>query len=136
MANHWQHLMSAKAVSLLSDFERVHLGCVLVYNNRAISSGFNSVKSSPLQMKYNKYRKLHGQKIDHLLHSETMAVQRISHFDIDYSKTICYTYRQGKDGRPMMARPCPSCMRMLQDLGIKKICYSTESIEGYCIERI
>lgn len=136
MANHLRHLAEARAVSLLSDFDRVHIGCVLVYNNRVVSAGHNSNKSHTLQMKYNKYRRLYGDKIIHALHAETMAVQKITHFDVDYRKVVCYNYREGKDGRPMLSRPCPSCMRMLQDLGIRKIVYSTNNENGFCEERI
>jgi len=136
MANHLRHLREARAVSLLSDFEKVHIGCVLVYNNRVIAAGHNSNKSHTIQMKYNKYRSLRGHKIEHKIHAETMAMQKLAHFDIDYRKVVCYNYREGKDGRPMLSRPCPSCMRMLQDLGIRKVIYSTETEVGWCEERI
>lgn len=136
MANIRKFLAMSQAVSFASDFEKVHIGCVLVYNNRVISAGYNSDKSHPLQDKYNRYRNLNGSRIMAKLHAETMAVQKLSHMDIDWKKVVAYNWREGKDGRPMLSRPCPSCMRMLQDLGIRKIVYSTENEIGFCEERI
>lgn len=136
MANHLRHLREARAVSLLSDFDRVHLGCVIVYNGRTIAAGCNNRKSSPMQAKYNQHRTLWGSSISHLLHAETAAVITVRHRDIDWRKCIVYTYREGKNGKPMLSRPCPACMAMLQELGVRKIVYSNDVESGWCEERI
>ena len=52
--------------------------------------------------------------------------------DIDFSKVEIYTHRRRANGSLSMARPCPSCMALIKDLGIKKIWYTTE--DGYACE--
>ena len=48
---------AAKAVSKMSDFPRIHIGCVATYgNHRIISSGCNSTKTHPVQKRLNKER--------------------------------------------------------------------------------
>lgn len=129
-------LLMAKTVSLESKFSKFHIGCVIVYNGRVIASGYNSNKSHTQQMNYNKHRHLNGNKIIHKLHAETAAVITIRHRDIDWRKCIVYTYREGKNGKPMLSRPCPACMAMLQELGVRKIVYSNDVESGWCEERI
>lgn len=46
----------AKRVSELSDYKRIHIGCVAVYGNKVISTGFNSNRTHPLQAKLNRFR--------------------------------------------------------------------------------
>ena len=49
---------SARRAAENSTFEGFHLGCVMAYKGRIISSGWNSKKTHPVQKKYNrKYRK-------------------------------------------------------------------------------
>ena len=40
--------------------------------------------------------------------------------DIDFHNLKLFVYRELKDGSIAMARPCPSCMALIKDLGIKK----------------
>ena len=40
---------------------------------------------------------------------------------------------QYQDGTTALARPCKACAQAIREMGIKKICYSTEN--GYCEER-
>ena len=44
--------------------------------------------------------------------------------DIDFHNLKLFVYRELKDGSIAMARPCPSCMALIKDLGIKKIYYN------------
>ena len=43
----------AKEISCLSDYNRIHIGCVAVYKNHVLAVGYNTNKTHPLQMKYN-----------------------------------------------------------------------------------
>lgn len=124
---------AAKAVSEMSSFDRVHIGCVVTYgNHRIISSATNSNKTHPLQKKLNKERF----DIDshHSLHAEVSALLPLMKENIDFSKVEIYTHRNFKDGRYAMARPCPSCMKLIRQLGIKKIWFTTE--DGYACEYV
>lgn len=123
----------ARNMSLMSDFSRSHTGCVVVYKNKIIGTGFNCSKTHPLQRKYNKYR--YTEDTPHTLHAEVHALcQIIGNKDINWGKVHVYLYREHKDGIRAYTRPCKSCMQLLKDTGIKNIHYTTE--DGYAYEEI
>ena len=124
---------AAKAVSESSEFPKVHIGCVITEgNHRIISSGCNSTKTHPLQKQLNRERF----EVDsvHSLHAEVSALLPLMKEDIDFSKVEVYTHRNYANGKIAMARPCPSCMKLIKDLGIKKIHYTTG--DGYACEYV
>lgn len=124
---------AAKAVSESSEFPKVHIGCVITEgNHRIISSGCNSTKTHPLQKQLNRERF----EVDsvHSLHAEVSALLPLMKEDIDFSKVEVYTHRNYANGKIAMARPCPSCMKLIKDLGIKKIHYTTA--DGYACEYV
>ena len=124
---------AAKAVSESSEFPKVHIGCVITEgNHRIISSGCNSTKTHPLQKQLNRERF----EVDsvHSLHAEVSALLPLMKEDIDFSKVEVYAHRNYANGKIAMARPCPSCMKLIKDLGIKKIHYTTA--DGYACEYV
>ena len=58
---------------------------------------------------------------------------KIRYLDINFSEIEIYVYRETKGGRKALAKPCAACTKALRDLGIKKVCYTTN--DGYCEER-
>lgn len=122
-------------MSQCSDYKKTHLGCVAVYKGNIIGMGCNLEKTHPVQRYYNKYR-YHSQKayFQPKLHAEINCLNSIRHQNINFSKVKIYVYRQRKDQDYGMARPCPSCMAAIKDLGIKDIYYSTN--DGFAYERI
>lgn len=123
----------AKAVSKLSDFKRIHIGCVIVYGKHIIATGQNTNKTHPMQKEYNKYR-FHGDCIGNgKLHAEMMAMLSLPK-GIDTRKLVLYTYRENRFGEMRMSRPCPSCMTKIKELGIKTIHYTSD--DGFCTEKL
>ena len=125
----------AKNASTLSDEprKRHRVGCVVVDKKRVISSGYSSMKTSPLQKKYNRER--FTADTPHTLHAETHALKHfVNNHTVDMSKVSVYIYRELSDGSTGMARPCPSCMKLIRDLGIKHIYYTTP--DGYAEEKL
>ena len=47
----------ASQVAEISDFAKINIGCVAVYQGTIIGVGFNTNKTHPMQKKYNRYRK-------------------------------------------------------------------------------
>lgn len=129
---HKSFFESAKAVSKMSDFKRVHIGCIVTDGHRIISSGFNTNKTHPVQKRLNKER--FDEDTRHTLHSEVAALIPIMKEDIDFNKVEVFTYREYINGGMAMSRPCPSCMRLIKELGIKKIWYTTP--DGYAFETL
>jgi deoxycytidylate deaminase len=124
---------TARSVSQLSDFPRVKVGAVAVYKHHIISSGCNTRKTDPLQKKYNMYR--FSEETPHCAHAELVCLKPlIDHHDIDFKHVDLYVYRADKQGVPLLARPCPSCMQLIKDLGIRNIYYTNNN--GFSHENI
>ena len=131
----------ARKMASESDFERFHVGCVIVYKGRVIGQGVNSNKTDPKQKKYNRYRNFSYSKepIKHSLHAEIAALKSVPYpikESIDWKKAAIYIYRicAGRELGQGMARPCPACMEAMRDMGIQSIYYTTT--DGFSYERI
>lgn len=130
----------AKQASMESTYRGSHnfspaIGAVAVYKGSIVATACNSNKTSPLQAKYNVYRFRDANTLDKA-HCETILVQKLRWkfgVSLDWTKVHIYLYREYKDGRLGPSRPCPSCMAMLRELGIKKIYYTTE--DGFVEEK-
>ena len=123
----------AKKTAMISDFSRTHIGCIAVYQGNIIGIGCNTNKTHPYQKYYNRYRE-YSEILPAKLHAEINCLNQIRHLDINFSKVKLYIYRIRKDQPFGMARPCPSCMAAIKDLGIKNIYYTTN--DGYSYERL
>ncbi len=122
----------AKSVSELSDFPRIKIGAVVVNKHRVISSGRNSyVRRHPIQTIYDKER-FDGPSRG-CLHAEIDALIPLLH-KVDLSRASMYIYRECKNGSLGLCRPCAACMKIIKDVGIKKIYYTT--YDGYAEEHI
>ena len=129
----YQHFSKARQIASISDFKKIHIGCVAVYQGQVIGLGCNANKTHPMQKFYNRYR----QQPDNLLpklHAEISCLNQIKHLNINFTKVKLYIYRIRKDQPYGMARPCPSCMAAIKDLGIKNVYYTTDA--GYAYEKI
>lgn len=120
--NHYLGL--AKNASEFSDFPQHKLGAVLIEKNRVVSVGFNSKKENPIQKHLNKLRGYDVEKAHNSLHAEVYTLLKAKDLDIDWNKTSLFIYRQHKDGRKALAKPCAACSQMIKQLGIKNIYYT------------
>lgn len=119
--NKWFDL--ARLESLKTNF-RSRVGAVLVRKGRAVAVGRNKPhKTHPILRKYDPYKTLHAE-IDACIGTNR---------DLIIGSDI-YVYRELKDGTLAMARPCEMCRQVLEDLGIKRVFYTTE--KGYEIFKI
>lgn len=103
--------------------------------NKVIAVGYNQLKTSPVQKKYNKYRM--GEFPPHVhndtLHAEIDALNKGSYLNVDWKDVIIYVGRADKAGNPRLAKPCPACLEAIKERGIKRIYYTTNE-NGYgCI---
>lgn len=124
----------AKEVSVQSDFGKHKLGAVAIYHGSLLATGYNSCKTSPVQKRYNKERdyKVEAEyKNTNCVHAECSCLSKLRYLDIDFSKVKLYVYRQHKNGVKALARPCPACRKMIKDMGIKEVWYTTEDGFGY-----
>lgn len=98
-----------------------------MYKNHILAVGYNTNKTHPIQKKYNKYRKLIYGNTEPIakLHAEVSCLMQIKDMDIDFGKVELYIYREDRNKNLAISRPCGACMKMIDDLGIKKIHYTT-----------
>ena len=130
----------ARKSSLKADYtgcSKVKIGCIVVYKGTILAKGCNSDKTHTFQARYNKWRYSEDENKRYLpakIHAEADCLNKIKYLDIDFSKVHVYTYRETKNGKMALARPCPSCMAAIKQLGIKNIHYTTDC--GFAAERI
>ena len=131
-----RYFSKAKQAAKISDFKKVHVGCVAVYQGSIIGVGCNTNKTHPMQKYYNRYRDLwnDNETIIPKLHAEINCLNSIRHMDINFSKVKLYNYRCRHNQQYGLSRPCPSCMAAIKDLGIKNIYYTTN--DGFAYERL
>ena len=129
----YKYFDKAHQAATISDYYKTHVGCVAVYQGQIVGLGCNCNKTHPIQYYYNRYRK----QLDTMLpklHAEISCINQIKHLEINFSKVKLYVYRIRKDQPFGLARPCPSCMAAIKDLGIKHIYYTTN--DGFAYEQI
>lgn len=113
----------AKAVAQTSSFHGTHVGCCIVYKNTVVSVAANCEKTHPLQVTYNKYRDFDPMKSAGKLHAEIHALSFLMNKNINWQKTSIFVYRETKEGKPVVSRPCKSCGQLIRDLGIPFVYY-------------
>lgn len=129
----YKYFDKARQVAHISDYNKCHIGCVAVYQGQIIGLGCNCNKTHPTQKFYNKYRKSSDDLLPKL-HAEISCINQIKNLEITFSKVKLYIYRIRKDRPCGLARPCPSCMAAINDLGIKHIYYTSNN--GYAYEKL
>ena len=129
----YRYFKKARQIANISDYKKQHVGCVAVYQGQVIGLGCNCNKTHPMQKFYNKYRMPSDYMLPKL-HAEISCINQIKHLDINFSKVKLYIYRIRKDQPFGLARPCPSCMAAIRDLGIRDIYYTTN--DGYVYEKL
>lgn len=131
----YKYFIKAKNVASISDYKKIHVGCVAVYHGNIIGIGFNTNKTHPFQQYYNKYRKNNRQtELLPKLHAEINCLNSIRNLNINFAKVKLYIYRIRRDQPYGMSRPCPSCMMAIKDIGIKHIFYTSDN--GYVYEQL
>lgn len=113
----WDEYFMAQAqlISTRSTCDRAYVGCVLVRDNRIITSGYNgSISGSP-----------HCSEVGHLMHEG--GCKRTVHAEMN---AILECAKEGIPTKGATAYvthyPCPNCMRELNQAGIKEVVYLKE----------
>ena len=107
---------------------REKFAAAVVYRNRIVSIGINSMKSHPMQAKFSKN--------EHaiFLHAEVAAIKNaLREIDVDdFSKCDIYITRVKKEA-PFtkkfvwgLAKPCIGCERAIAEFGLKRTIYTCD----------
>ena len=108
---------------------REKFAAAVVYRNRIISIGMNSMKSHPMAAKYGKN--------EHaiFLHAEVAAIKNaLREINVDdFSKCDIYITRVKKE-KPFtkkfvwgLAKPCPGCERAIAEFGFRRTIYTCDN---------
>lgn len=107
---------------------RARLVAAVVYKNKIISFGFNSKKTHPFVIPY--------QKNDDAiyLHAETDAVKNaLKHISVEqlskcdlYVVRVKFADRNRRIPQLGMAKPCKGCSQCINTFGLRNVIYSTD----------
>jgi len=111
----------AKKLSYKSDYPPHKLGAVVVRRNAILGIGFNKTKTHPKAK--TRFKTIHAEMAA-ILNTQTE----------DLTGCSIYVYRETKDGKPALAKPCEYCLELIRQVGIKHIYYS--DTDGFKYERI
>lgn len=113
-----EFLRIAKKEASKSDAHQ-QMSALIIYKGKIISCAHNSLKSNPIQYKINK-------DSIYSTHAEVAAISRIlgARKDIDWSKAKLLVYRKRRDQEYGLAKPCPICSRLINQMGIKHLYYT------------
>lgn len=98
------------------------VGAVLAKGRKIISRGYNTFRGHRWSDKY---------PWPHTCHAETSALLKAP--KIPHNSAI-HVARVNRRGEPRLARPCPACMAVLRECGVRKVVYTTHN--GYAEEFI
>ena len=129
----YKYFDKAKRIAAISDYNKIHIGCVAVHQGNIIGIACNTNKTHPTQKYYNRFRE-ESDILMPKLHAEINCINQIKHLNINFSKVKLYIYRIRNDRPYGMSRPCPSCMAAIRDIGIRDIYYTSN--DGYDYERM
>lgn len=120
------YFAAAKSVSELSTHKIHHIGAVLVSSHHIVSSGYNlGGKSHPYQARIDRHY-FGSDECMGPLHAETMALLPFINSRTSVRGCTMYVFRAHRDGTLALARPCPRCLALLRELGVRKIKYTIE----------
>lgn len=117
------HLQYARLQSRKSEC-KIKVGAVIVRRGKPLAMGCNIEKSHPAWVK-GKCCTIHG---------EIAALIQVAHIPLRGSTV--YVYREHKDGKPALARPCANCQTILKEYGVKTMVYSIATEPYYMSEKI
>ena len=125
----------AKAMAKLSTHAKCRVGAVVIKGGEVLSIACNTLKSHPMQRKYNVHRGITGDhKHQHHLHAEINTLLKVK----DKRKlkgAALYIVRVKRKGENAIARPCPACLNYIKhETPIVDCYYSTE--DSYSYEKV
>jgi len=111
------YLSVARYLATKSVARNTH-GAIIVKGGRVVGTGYNKNRNHP------KFVSPEHIKSDCSIHAEASAIRDAGN---DVRNAIIYVARVNKNGEDRDSKPCPRCLSLIQDSGIKRIVYTTQS---------
>lgn len=97
-------------------------GAVLVKGGRVIGTGYNRNRNHPRIVSPEHI------KSDCSVHAEESAIRDAGY---DVKNAILYVARVNRHGQDRDSKPCPRCLDLIKESGIKRVIYTTQSGRVY-----
>ena len=110
-----RHLERAIRAAELSSCRTRH-GVVIAQGPRVLAVAVNSHRNHPMICT--------DPKTESAFHAEINALRQIR--GLDMGKVTVYSARISRTGEPRLAKPCPRCAAVLEDLGIRNVIWTEE----------
>ena len=118
MSRDARRIKQAFNITRLSE-HRFPIAAILYKGSVPISVGVNKYKSHPRQINH------HTRNVGTSLHAELDCILGVDSDELRGS--VLYVVRRLYGGKTGMARPCISCMDIIETVGIKRVVYTTDS---------
>jgi deoxycytidylate deaminase len=115
------YLSVARYFAAKSSARNTH-GAVIVKGGRVVGTGYNRNRNHPAIVSPEHI------KTDCSTHAEESAIRDAGY---DVRNAIIYIARVNKHGEDRDSGPCPRCLELIKDSGIKRIIHTTQSGREY-----
>ena len=115
------YLSAARYFAAKSSARNTH-GAVIVKGGRVVGTGYNRNRNHPAIVSPEHI------KTDCSIHAEESAIRDAGY---DVRNAIIYIARVNKNGEDRDSRPCPRCLNLIKNSGIKRIIHTTQSGREY-----
>jgi deoxycytidylate deaminase len=111
------YLSVARYLATKSSAKNTH-GAVVVKGGRVVGTGYNKNKNNP-----------HFVSPEHIktncsVHAERSAIKDAGY---DVKNAVIYIARVNRHGEDRDSKPCSRCLKLIEESGIKRIVYTTQS---------
>lgn len=113
------YLSVARYFATKSSARNTH-GAVVVKGGRVLGTGWNKSRNSPHNVSPERI------KTDCSYHAEEIAIREAGE---NIRGAIIYVARVNRQGKDRNSTPCPKCVSLIKEAGIKKVVYTTEKGE-------
>ena len=110
-------LSVARYFSTKSNAKNMH-GAVVVKGGRVLGTGFNRNRNHP------RFVSPEHIKTKCSVHAEESAIKDANY---DVRGAILYVARVNRNGEDRDSKPCPRCLTLIKESGIKRVIYTTNS---------
>lgn len=110
------YLSVARYFATKSTARNTH-GAVVVKGGRVLGTGFNRNRNHP------KIVSPEHIKTDCSFHAEEIAIRESGE---NLKGAIIYVARVNRQGKDRDSKPCPRCISLIEEVGIKRIIYTSE----------
>jgi len=111
------YLSVARYFATKSSAKNTH-GAIVVKGGRVVGTGYNKNRNNP------HFVSPEHIKTDCSVHAEKSAIKDAGY---DVKNAVIYIARVNRHGEDRDSKPCSRCLKLIEESGIKRIVYTTQS---------